>query len=309
MGQLKGKDAAFSEPGFYDGYKCGQKDAYALNREYEELRAIIDNGSESMTHEDAVRELKRLMAEDEVRAKAEPVGWMTKDGRITTESKHYGKSVPEHFGDHWCIPLFTHPASAVPEITEIEIRDLIYGHAHPTKGWHAAFLDGSEVDAVCRKILLKLRTHTAHPAPAVPEEVEPAHRDHPLRHFDRTCPACNPAVPEDGPCKQHQFVTTFGGDFCIKCNEPAPSNEHPAPAAPSYDAEKLAACQESLADYMKVVGWIQEQANNGQIQIAQSTLKRGYEIALISIDKPTSVNVYIGGLGDAVFAAMAEETK
>lgn len=34
------------------------------NREYEELRAIIDNGSESMTHEDAVKELKRLMEEE-----------------------------------------------------------------------------------------------------------------------------------------------------------------------------------------------------------------------------------------------------
>lgn len=42
------------------------------NREYEELRAIIDNGSESMTHEEAVKELKRLMMEDEERSKAGP---------------------------------------------------------------------------------------------------------------------------------------------------------------------------------------------------------------------------------------------
>lgn len=26
---------------------------------------------------------------------------------------------------------------------------------------------------------------------------------------------------------QHQFVTTFGGNYCIKCNAHAPSNDHP----------------------------------------------------------------------------------
>ena len=38
--------------------------------------------------------------------------------------------------------------------------------------------------------------------------------------------------PADSSC-DHRYVTTFGGDYCAKCNEPAPSNDHPtAPTVP-----------------------------------------------------------------------------
>ena len=30
------------------------------------------------------------------------------------------------------------------------------------------------------------------PPPPIPFGVQVAHTDHPLRHYDRTCPACNP---------------------------------------------------------------------------------------------------------------------
>jgi len=43
---------------------------------YEELRRIIDNGSESMTHEDAVEYLKELVKLNERPYKPEPVAWM-----------------------------------------------------------------------------------------------------------------------------------------------------------------------------------------------------------------------------------------
>jgi len=43
-----------------------------IERAYEELRAIIDGGSESFTHEDAVQYLKDKLAQPE----QEPVAWM-----------------------------------------------------------------------------------------------------------------------------------------------------------------------------------------------------------------------------------------
>jgi hypothetical protein len=45
-----------------------------IERAYEELRAIIDGGSESFTHEDAVQYLKDKLAQPE----QEPVAWLYK---------------------------------------------------------------------------------------------------------------------------------------------------------------------------------------------------------------------------------------
>lgn len=42
-------------------------------------------------------------------ASVRPVAWMTKDGRITTETIPEGKTTPEYFGRHWCIPLYVIP--------------------------------------------------------------------------------------------------------------------------------------------------------------------------------------------------------
>lgn len=79
------------KPGWNDLYLApppasdeDRRDAlHALNatirRSYEELRAIIDNGSESMTHKDAVNELRRLTVEDDVRERLLELAWEALD--------------------------------------------------------------------------------------------------------------------------------------------------------------------------------------------------------------------------------------
>lgn len=68
-------------------------DTADIARKYEELRAIIDGGSESMTHEDAVAEIKELVEKDgqlypEPPKKKKPIKYFNGRCLLTRDSFH-----------------------------------------------------------------------------------------------------------------------------------------------------------------------------------------------------------------------------
>ena len=111
--------------------------------------AIIDNGSESMTHEDAVKELQRMMLEDEERSKAEPVGVAIghhgygAGQRVSIQWKHdYFPSIGTKF--------YTTPPKPV-EQEPVRITDTM------ALSFHHALTDGACSDAEVEEIKIGLR--------------------------------------------------------------------------------------------------------------------------------------------------------
>ncbi len=70
--------------------------------------------------------------------------------------------------------------------------------------------------------------------------------------------------------------------------------------------DELAAAKAELAACKELYGWIQFAANVGQIQIARSLLRTGYEIATIPKGGIMKVNVYSGTFDEAIDAARKE---
>lgn len=74
---------------------------------YEELRQIIDGGSESMTHEDALKELKYLVALAE---KHQPVAWWDGAGKFASpKEKDWDKRTGGILSFGCDIPVYTAP--------------------------------------------------------------------------------------------------------------------------------------------------------------------------------------------------------
>ena len=68
----------------------------------------------------------------------------------------------------------------------------------------------------------------------------------------------------------------------------------------SQEFAALQAERDALKADARLLDWIECAAMNGQIQIALSILRTGYEIAVIELDKPMNVTIERGTLRQAL---------
>ena len=66
------------------------------------------------------------------------------------------------------------------------------------------------------------------------------------------------------------------------------------------EVQELKAERDALKADARLLDWIECAAMNGQIQIALSILRTGYEIAVLELDKPMNVTVERGTLRQAL---------
>ncbi len=113
-------------------------------------------------------------------------------------------------------------------------------------GFHdGAFRAGFET--ACEEITLRLRTevweHCLPPVDALAAGVPVSHTDHPLRHHDRTCPACNPhgaVEPKpisreefDARVRRHGYVDRVTGERVYDPDAPGVAVAHGQPSRPN----------------------------------------------------------------------------
>ena len=91
---------------------------------------------------------------------------------------------------------------------------------------------------------------------------------------------------------QLKFIFRGGSQYAIKL----------ADAIDAMRAERNA-----LKADARLLDWIECAAMNGQIQIALSILRTGYEIAVLELDKPMSVTVERGTLRQALTSRAAKK--